>query len=151
MGKHNRRRQSREESLIPYTGSPGIAYYLLKAASWSPEPLQAARKGMSHILTFAKRDDKGLHFDFKENPNGVFEGNAGIGYLFLYAHHVTGELPNIVTAEQIAKRIAAIPDVKPLSSPDIISGAAGRLPTPVEGCGIKGIPIDGTLRFVPIG
>jgi lantibiotic modifying enzyme len=114
-----------EESLDFYTGAPGICYFLLKAyaATRSREYLDAAQQGMAYILSQAKRDEKGLYF----NPtlNGVFEGNAGPGYLFLYAYHVTKDKQHLKTAEDIARRIVAVPDTKDKSSPDIISGAAG--------------------------
>lgn len=114
-----------EESLNFYAGNSGVCYFLLKAyaATRRKEYLRASEQGMDYILSQAKRDAKGLYFH--ERQNGVFDGNAGPGYLFLYAYHVTRDKRYLKTAEEIAARIVALPDVGDRSSPDIISGAAG--------------------------
>ncbi|MGI8742060.1 MAG: lanthionine synthetase LanC family protein, partial [Bryobacteraceae bacterium] len=114
-----------EETLDMYNGDPGVCYFLLKAyaATGEKADLEAAKKGMAYILSQAKSDEKGLYFN--QHLNGLFEGNAGPGYLFLYAHHVTGGKSYLKTAEDIAHRIVAAPEVGQDSSSDIISGAAG--------------------------
>jgi lantibiotic modifying enzyme len=114
-----------EESVDFYTGNSGICYFLLKAyaATREKEYLDAANQGMDYILSQSKTDAKGRYFHV--DRNGVFEGNAGPGYLFLYAYHVTRDKKYLKTAEEIADRMVALPDVGERSSPDIISGAAG--------------------------
>lgn len=108
-----------------YDGSAGVTYFLLKAyqALGREEYLQAARRSLDHIRNEARQDQHGLYFN--DSVNGVFQGNAGPGYLFLYAHHVTGDKRDLDTAEAIARRIVAVPQTMATSSPDIISGAAG--------------------------
>lgn len=114
-----------EEGQSIYNDSPGQIYFLLKtyAALGKPEYLRAAERGLDYLLSQAKSSSDGLYFDAKSN--GVFEGNAGPGYVFLYAYHVTGEKRWLDIARKIATRIYAAPDVAQTSSPDIISGAAG--------------------------
>jgi lantibiotic modifying enzyme len=119
-----------EESLDFYTGDSGICYFLLKAyaATRQKEYLEAAGQGMDYILSQSKTDAKGRYFHEDHNGegrNGVFEGNAGPGYLFLYAYHVTRDKKYLKLAEEVADRMVALPDVGERSSPDIISGAAG--------------------------
>jgi zinc protease len=113
------------ESFSFYDGSPGVTYFLLKAyqAVGDEKYLRAAERGLSHLLGQARRDQHGLYLD--ESSNGVFQGNAGPGYVFLYAHQVTGESQQLDIARQFARRIVQRPDVSDVSNPDIIAGAAG--------------------------
>jgi predicted Zn-dependent peptidase/rhamnogalacturonyl hydrolase YesR len=108
-----------------YTGTPGDSYFLLKAyqALGKQKYLRGAERGMDYLLSQARTDAHGLYFH--DSLNGVFEGNAGPGYLFLYAYQVTGRKSLLHTAESIARRMVAVPDVGEKSSPDIISGASG--------------------------
>jgi len=114
-----------EETLSVYDGSPGVAYFLLKAYETLGEEGHrvAAGRALTYLLSQGKRDAHGLYFDAR--INGVFEGNAGPGYVFLYAHHVTGDVRWLEAAQATARRIVAVPDIESASSPDIISGAAG--------------------------
>lgn len=108
-----------------YTGTPGDCYFLLKAYQLLGDAryLRAAERGMAYLLSRIRTDEHGAYL--QPVLNGVFEGNAGAGYLFLYAHRVTGEQRHLQTAQAIARRMIAVPDVGEKSSPDIISGAAG--------------------------
>jgi len=108
-----------------YTGTPGDAYFLLKAhqALGNDRYLRAAEQGLDYLLSQGRRDQHGLYFH--DALNGVFEGNAGPGHVFLYAYQVTGKQRYLETAESIARRIVALPDTAQKSSPDIVSGAAG--------------------------
>jgi lantibiotic modifying enzyme len=114
-----------EESLDFYNGNSGICYFLLKAyaATREKEYLEKAKEGMAYILSQGKRDDKGLYF--YDRVNGLFSGNAGPGYLFLYAFRATKDKQYLKLAEDVAARIVAMPDTADRSSPDIIAGAAG--------------------------
>ncbi|MGI8745518.1 MAG: lanthionine synthetase LanC family protein [Bryobacteraceae bacterium] len=114
-----------EESVDFYLGDSGICYFLMKAYAVTHESkhLDAANSCMAYILSQAKRDSAGMYLH--DTQNGLFEGNAGPGYLFLYAYHVTKSKERLKTAEAIADRIIAKPDTGEKSSPDIIAGAAG--------------------------
>jgi hypothetical protein len=48
-----------------------------------------------------------------------------LGYVFLYAYVVTGEQLYLKTAEMIASKIMAAPDISYSALLDMISGAAG--------------------------
>jgi lantibiotic modifying enzyme len=114
-----------EESQDFYTGNSGICYFLLKAyaAIRYPEYLDRGKACMAYIQSQLKRDDKGLYLS--HDYNGLFEGNAGPGYLFLYAYSLTKDKAYLELAEETSTRIVQVPDVQKGSSPDIISGAAG--------------------------
>lgn len=108
-----------------YDGTPGISYFLLKAAQALGEDKyrRAAESSMAYLLSQVRGDDHGRFFD--PTVNGVFVGNAGLAYLFLYAYHALGNEDYLKAAAAIARRMVAMPDVSPTSSPDVISGAAG--------------------------
>ncbi|MGI8745632.1 MAG: lanthionine synthetase LanC family protein [Bryobacteraceae bacterium] len=114
-----------QETLDFYSGDAGIAYLLLKAYALRQEPRfqEAARDGIAFIVSRAKNGNGELSFD--PNSNGLFEGNAGPGYLFLYAYRVTHEKRYLDLAVSTASYILANPDFRPRSDPDIISGAPG--------------------------
>jgi hypothetical protein len=114
-----------EESQDFYTGNPGICYFLLKAyaAVRYPEYLNRGKACMAYLQSQLRRDDKGLYLN--QNYNGLFEGNAGPGYLFLYAYSLTKVKAYLKLAEDISTHIIQVPDIQKGSSPDIISGAAG--------------------------
>ncbi|MGH8236091.1 MAG: lanthionine synthetase LanC family protein [Steroidobacteraceae bacterium] len=114
-----------QETFNFYDGTPGVAYFLLKAyqATGNHGYRHAAEQSIEYLLSEARSDAQGMFFDAR--LNGVFQGNAGAGYLLLYAHHVTGEQRYLDAAQKIAHRIVLVPDVAVTSSPDIIAGAAG--------------------------
>lgn len=108
-----------------YDGAAGIGYFLLKAyrVLGDEKYRRAADSTLRQMLSQARPDRQGLYFD--PAINGVFQGNAGPGYVLLYAHRVTAERSYLDAAEQIARRIIAVPDIRADSNPDIIAGAAG--------------------------
>lgn len=113
------------ETLNFYDGNPGISYFLLKAgqALGDDKYRRSAERSMDYILSQSHSDEHGRFLD--PTANGVFVGNAGPAYLFLYAHRVTGKADYLSTAAALANRIVANPEISATSSPDIISGAAG--------------------------
>ena len=114
-----------EETQNFYDGNAGIAYFLLKAyvATGERGDLNAAKKALDHMWARTKRDRNGVYFD--EAVNGLFEGNAGPAYVFLYAYHVTGQHKYLKQSIELAARMLKVPDTGEKGSTDIISGAAG--------------------------
>jgi len=108
-----------------YGGAAGIGYFLLKAyhVLGDEKYRHAADSALTQMLQQAHHDRQGIYFD--PAINGVFQGNAGPGYVLMYAHRVTGERRYLDAAEQIAKRIMAVSGLRTDSNPDIIAGAAG--------------------------
>lgn len=116
---------SSSESMDFYRGNPGTSYFLLKAyvLTHDSKYLRTAQDGLAYIKSRATKEAGGLSLDPVEN--GLFVGNGGPGYTFLYAYKVTRNREDLRIAESFADRIVAKPDFGPRSSPDIISGAAG--------------------------
>lgn len=108
-----------------YDGAAGIGYFLLKAyhVLGDEKYRRAADSALTQMLQQVHHDRQGIYFD--PAINGVFQGNAGPGYVLMYAHRVTGERNYLDAAQQIAQRIMAVPDIRADSNPDIIAGAAG--------------------------
>lgn len=113
------------ESADFHNGTPGISYFLLKAydATGKKEFLEGARKGMDTILRLGQSDDLGWYIGDK--LNGLFVGNAGRGWLFLYAYHLTQEKSYLEAAEKLAARIVAAPSIEAGSGTDIFTGISG--------------------------
>ena len=113
------------EKMDFYRGNSGTSYFLLKAyvLTHDHKYLRTAEDGLAYIRSRATKEAGGLSLDPVEN--GLFVGNGGPGYTFLYAYQVTKDREYLRTAESFADRILAKPDFSPRSSPDIISGAAG--------------------------
>lgn len=113
------------ESMDFYRGTPGTSYFLLKAYGLTRDRryLRTAEDGLAYLRSRATQEGGGLSLDPVEN--GLFVGNGGPGYTFLYAYKITRNREYLRIAESFADRIIAKPDFGPRSSPDIISGAAG--------------------------
>ncbi|MGA8540558.1 MAG: lanthionine synthetase LanC family protein, partial [Terriglobales bacterium] len=77
------------ESTDFYRGNSGTSYFLLKAyvLTHGSKYLRTAEDGLAYIKSRATKEASGLSLDPVEN--GLFVGNGGPGYTFLYAYEVT--------------------------------------------------------------